>query len=297
MQVRSRLTSAAALAATALALTSAGASAASGPSAIPLPDGFGPENLTGHGATLYAGSSTTGAVWTADVHTGRGRVLVPAHDGRASFGTAVAGRDLVVAGGATGNLYVYDRRTGADLRTIHLGGKLLNDVVVRRGVAYVTDTLQPVLYRVTLDGSAPPRAIQLAGYPTTTPGDPGADGLVFDGATLILGDIGSQQLVRVNPQTGASTPIRLGGAKLPMNDGLLRLGNRIFVAEGTGHLARVQLSGGAVGGRVGADRRVAAAIVDVAKAGGTLWYLDAAFQQEVDPSSKAVIRRVPKALS
>jgi hypothetical protein len=297
MQVRSRLTSAAALAAAALALTSTGATAAGRPSAMPLPDGFGPENLTGHGSTLYAGSSTTGAVWTVDVRTGRGRTLVPAHQGRAAFGTAVAGRDLVVAGGATGNLYVYDRRTGADVRTIALGGKLLNDVVVRGGVAYVTDTLQPVLYRVTLNGAAPPRAIELVGYPTLTPGDPGADGLVFDGVSLILGDIQSQSLVRVNPATGASAPIRLGDAKLPMNDGLLRIGNRVYVAEGTGHLARVQLSGGAAGGRVTADRQVAAATVDVAKAGGSLWYMDAAFQQTIDPTSKAVIRRVPRALS
>ena len=82
-----------------------------------------------------------------------------------------------------------------------------------------------------------------------------------------------------------------------MNDGLLRIGNRIYVAEGTGHLARVQLSGGATSGRVTADGQIAAAIVDVAKAGGSLWYMDAAFQQSVDPTSKATVRRVPKTLS
>jgi hypothetical protein len=295
MQVRSRLTSAAALAAAALALASTSASAA--PSAIPLPDGFGPESLTGHGATLYAGSSTTGAVWEGDTRTGHGRVLVPAQEGRSAFGTAVAGPLLVVAGGATGKLYVYDRRTGADVREFALGDDaILNDVVVRRGVAYVTDTLAPVIYRVTLDGSAPPQALHLVGYPTPE-GSPGADGLVFDGSSLILGDIGSEQLVRVDPATGQSTPIYLGGAKLPMNDGLLRIGNRVWVAEGTGHLAEVRLVGGATGGAVIADQQLADAIVDVAKAGGALWYMDAAFQQEVDPSSKAVVRRVPQALS
>jgi hypothetical protein len=295
MQVRSRLTSAVALAAATLAL--AATSAAAAPTAIPLPDGFGPESLTGHGATLYAGSSTTGAVWEGSARTGRGRVLVPAQEGRSAFGTTVAGKWLVVAGGTTGDLYVYDRRTGADVRTFSLGeGAILNDVVVRGGVAWVTDTLSPVLWKVTLDGSAPPQRIQLVGYPTPA-GSPGADGLVFDGATLIIGDIDSEQLLRVDPATGVSTPIDLGGAKLPMNDGLLRSGNRVWVAEGTGHLAKVLVTGGATGGKVLADAQVADAIVDVAKAGGALWYMDAAFQQEPDPASKAVIRRVPKALS
>jgi sugar lactone lactonase YvrE len=283
------------MAAAALALASAPASAA--PSAIPLPDGFGPESLTGHGSTLYAGSSTTGAVWAANTRTGRGRVLVPAKDGRSAFGTAVAGNRLVVAGGTTGTLYVYDRKTGVDVRSFALGeGAILNDVVVRNGVAWVTDTLSPVLWKVTLDGSAPPQKLQLTGYPTPA-GSPGADGLVLDGSSLILGDIGSGQLVRVDPATGTTTPITLGGAKLPMNDGLLRIGNRVWVAEGTGHLADVRLVGGATGGKVVADQKIADAIVDVAKAGGVLWYMDAAFQQEVDPASKAVIRRVPKALS
>src|SRR3569833_91367 len=102
MQVRSRLTSAAAIAAAALALPTTGASAAARPRALPHPDGFGPENLTGVGSTLYAGSSTTGAVWTAHVHSGRSRMLVPAQEGRAAFGTAVAGSTLVVEGGSPG---------------------------------------------------------------------------------------------------------------------------------------------------------------------------------------------------
>jgi hypothetical protein len=261
------------------------------PSAIALPDGFGPESLTGSGSTLYAGSSTSGAVWAADARTGRGRVLVPAHEGRSAFGIAVAGKRLVVAGGTTGNVDVYDAATGADVATIALGGAVLNDVVVRGNVAYVTDTLAPVVYEVALDGSAPPRTLALTGYPFTE-GQYAADGIAFDGDALLVGDISAAALYRIDPATGASTAIAIPGAALPANDGILRVGRRVYVAAGDGRLSVVDLPVGATSGRLISQRKLAPALTDVARAAGALWILDAAFQQTHDPSSKATVRRI-----
>jgi streptogramin lyase len=261
------------------------------PKAIALPDGFGPESLTGSGNTLYSGSSTTGAVWTANTKTGKSRVLVPAQTGRSAFGTAVAGKNLLVAGGATGNLYVYDRTTGADVSTIAVGGKLLNDVVVRGNIAYVTDTLAPVIYQVALDGSAPPKAINLTNYPFTE-GQPTADGIAWAGNALLVGDITSAALYRIDPATGAATKIDVGSATFPMNDGVLLIGRTFYVAEGDGRLAVVKLSGGSDTGSLVSQRTYAAALTDVARAGGSLWIMDAKFQQTVDPTSKAVARRI-----
>lgn len=306
MQVHRRLISTAAVAVASLSVAIPAADAAKphhhghthhhghkakAPQAIAVPDGFGPESLTGKGSTLYAGSSTTGAVWTANAKTGKSRILVPAQPGRSAFGTAVAGKHLLVAGGATGNLYVYDRATGADVSTIALGGKLLNDVVVSGNIAYVTDTLAPTVYAVALDGSAPPRTINLTNYPFTE-GSPTADGIARDGRSLIVGDITTAALYRIDPATGAATKIDVPGATLPMNDGVLLVGRTLFVAEGDGRLAAVKIAPGATTGTLLSQRTYAKALTDVARAGGSLWILDAAFQQTVDPTSEAVARRI-----
>jgi sugar lactone lactonase YvrE len=260
-------------------------------SAIKLPDGFGPENLTGSGHTLYAGSSTTGAIWTADTKSGKSEVLVPAQTGRASFGVAVKGGQLVVAGGTTGNLYVYDAKTGADVATIPVGGKLLNDVVIQGNIAYVTDTQAPTIYAVALDGSAPVRAIALTNYPFTEGGYT-ADGIALDGSSLLVGDIGSAAIYRIDPSTGAATQVTVPGATFPMNDGVLYTGGKLYLAQGNGALSVVSLASGATSGTLVSQKTDAKALTDIAKAGGKLWIMDAAFQQSVDPASQAVVRRI-----
>jgi sugar lactone lactonase YvrE len=260
-------------------------------SAIKLPDGFGPESLTGSGTTLYSGSSTTGAVWTADTKTGKSRVLVAAQEGRSAFGTAIWGDKLVAAGGATGNLYVYDRKTGADVATIPVGGQLLNDIVIQGNTAWVTDTLAPTIYKVALDGSAPVQAIALTNYPFT-PGSPTADGIQLDGSSVLVGDITSAAIYRIDPATGAATQVTVPGATFPMNDGILYLGSKLYVAQGDGRLSVVSLTPGSTTGSLVSQRTYAAALTDVAKAGGKLWIMDAKFQQSVDPTSKAVARRI-----
>ena len=61
---------------------------------------------------------------------------------------------LFVAGGSSGDAYVYDARTGADVRVLRLAEPtsrtLINDVVVADGAAWFTDSLQPDLYRVPI---------------------------------------------------------------------------------------------------------------------------------------------------
>ncbi len=61
---------------------------------------------------------------------------------------------LFVAGGFTGQAYVYDTRTGADVAVLQLanpaGGPIVNDVVLTRGAAWFTDSAHPQLYRVPL---------------------------------------------------------------------------------------------------------------------------------------------------
>jgi sugar lactone lactonase YvrE len=300
MQVHRRLITTAAVAVASLTIAVPASQAASkvhhghkvkAPKSIPLPNGFGPESLTGSGTTLYSGSSTTGAVWTANTKTGKSRVLVAAQTGRSAFGTAVWGDKLVAAGGATGNLYVYDRKTGADVATIAVGGKLLNDLVIQGNTAWVTDTLAPTIYKVALDGSAPPQAIALTNYPFTE-GSPTADGIQLDGTSLLVGDITAAAIYRIDPSTGAATQVTVPNATFPMNDGILYQGGKLYLAQGDGRLSVVSLAPGSTTGSLVSQRTYSKALTDVARAGGKLWVMDAKFQQTVDPTSKAVARRI-----
>ena len=53
---------------------------------------------------------------------------------------------LFVAGGMTGNAFVYDANTGRDIASYRLsrGGSFVNDVVVTRTAAWFTDSFKPV---------------------------------------------------------------------------------------------------------------------------------------------------------
>jgi streptogramin lyase len=90
---------------------------------IALPNGFWPEGITfGRGTTFYVGSLSTGAIFRGDARTGAGDLLVPPQPGREQVGLKYDQRcdRLVVAGGMTGQAYVYDASTGATLAVYQL---------------------------------------------------------------------------------------------------------------------------------------------------------------------------------
>ncbi len=118
------------------------------PETIPLPNGFAPEGIAiGNGNTFYVGSIPTGAVYTGDLRTGSGRILVPGAAGRAATGLEHDRGRLWVSGAGTGKAFVYNARTGSLLREYVLatgGGTFVNDVVVTKKAAYFTDSMRPV---------------------------------------------------------------------------------------------------------------------------------------------------------
>ena len=131
------------------------ASAGAFPDTIRLPDGWQPEGIAaGRGTSLYVGSIPTGAVWKGDARTGQGDVLVPGRPGeRSAIGIKVDRRNrLFVAGGATGQAFVYDAGTGADLASYQLApagaATFVNDVVVTAKGAFFTDSTNQQLYVV-----------------------------------------------------------------------------------------------------------------------------------------------------
>ena len=215
------------------------------PKIIELPDGFFPEGIeVGRGSTFYVGSLLDGAIYSGDLRTGEGSVLVEGEAGLAAVGIKVDERTnyLFVAGGF-GTARVYDADTGEFLADYTLTADafpatLVNDVIVTRDAAYFTDTFQPVLYKLPLDpGGALPDSsavdeIALDGF-DFVPGGFNANGIVAspNGDWLIINNTALGTLYKVDPDTGEATQIDLGGDTIPSGDGLLLDGRDLYVMQ------------------------------------------------------------------
>jgi len=196
---------------------------------IPLPDGFQPEGIAISGDHAYFGSRATGAIYTADLRTGRGRVLSKAV-GSPSLGMKVDGRGrLFVAGGTGGDGRVVDTRTGKVLRTYQFTDArptFVNDVVLTPRAAYFTDSNNAELYRVPLGRrlarQKQVRAVSLTGAWKQVPGF-NANGIARtpDGRGLLVVQTSTGFLFRVNPATGFARRVDLGRTLLTNGDGLL----------------------------------------------------------------------------
>lgn len=220
------------------------AAAAQLPESIPLPDGFQPEGIaSGTGTTFYVGSIPTGAIYRGDIETGEGEILVPAQEGRSAIGLKFDSRSglLYVAGGATGYAYVYDAETGANVDEIQLSTlpSFINDVVITDDAVYFTNSFQPVLYRVALEGKAQlpdepvVQEIMLGGDYQFTPGAFNANGITatLNGDRLIIVNSTEGALYNVDPATGVATRIDLGTGAVPNGDGILLRGRTLYVVQ------------------------------------------------------------------
>jgi len=216
------------------------------PSSISLPNGWRPEGIAqGHGTTVYSGSTETGAIYQADIRTGRGSILVPPVAGTMAVGLHFDPRThlLYVAGGATGKIYVHDTSTGATVATITAttdAFTFVNDVAITRDAVYFTDSFRPVVYRVALWAGGRLPANPVAEEITLT-GDFGMVGGGAFNANGIVAIAGSNNLIVVNSAlgtlyqvdgaTGNARLIDLNGANVLNGDGLLLQGHELYVVQ------------------------------------------------------------------
>jgi sugar lactone lactonase YvrE len=213
------------------------------PKTIPLPVGFRPEGIVTTSAnTFFVGSIPTGAILRGDLRTGEIATLVEAQQGRSAIGLAERHGVLFVAGGATGAAYAYDALTGEELANFQLttGGSFINDVVATNDAAYFTDSVNPQIYRVSLgnDGTfGEPETVPLGGDLVYRAGF-NANGIdaTPDGKTLIVVQSNTGLLFTVDPQTGVSQMIDLGGETVVNGDGILLDGHRLWVVQNRNNL-------------------------------------------------------------
>jgi hypothetical protein len=286
--------------------------AANFPAKIDLPNGWQPEGITsGPGTTFYAGSRATGAIWVGDLRTGAGQVLVEGAEGRAALGLDYQASTgiLWAAGGATGVVNAYEASTGELLGSWTFEAGFLNDLVATPDAVYVTDSLMPQLIVIPLGegGALPP-----ADGGVTVPFDPNGDlqyiagfnanGIVSARGELILVQSNTGKLFTVDPSTGGTSEIDLGGANVLNGDGLELLGSRLFVVQNQNNQIAVVklgpgLASGQVLGAITADDLSPDTSFDVPTtvtfAAGRLWAVNARFNTPPEDDTPYWVTRIP----
>jgi hypothetical protein len=279
----------------------AGARAPAFPDSLPLPDGFYPEGITvGTGQDFFVGSLLDGSLYRGDLRTGAGEVIASGAEGRWLVGLDHDARSgLVWAAGidaGAGAVLAFDGGTGELVHVVSIpGAGFLNDLVVTRQALYVTDSFADVLYRVPLRATGhpagPATAILLSGdFELVTDGPlpinlNGIDATP-NGRWLVAAHSSLGLLYRIDPSTGVTTAIDLGGAPLPSPDGILLQGRTLYVVQNfINQLAVVELDPGFTSGAI------VDTIVDdgfripttVARAGNRLYLVNARFDVAFPP--------------
>jgi hypothetical protein len=220
--------------------------------AIALPGASSAEGIAaGDGSTFYAGDYARGDIFRGDVHRRTAELYIDAPDGRQALGMAVATRHdlLLVAGGSTGQAYVYDLDTEATVATYQMGpsnGSIVNDVTLTRDGAWFTDSLQARLHFVPIDRHGVPgpiRTLTVRGPGADTSGDFNLNGIraTPDGRRLVVAHFAHGAVYTVDPASGASAPI--AGVSVPNVDGILLEAGRLWAVQSfDNRVSRVDLA-------------------------------------------------------
>ncbi|MEV1071928.1 superoxide dismutase [Micromonospora parva] len=276
------------------------------PARIALPDGFTPEGLTiGRGTTVYVGSVLDGAVWRGDLRTGRGSVLIPGTPGTAKTGIKLDAKGrLWSADFFDGGASVYDPGSGARLAHYQFtteADTLVNDMVITERAIYFTDSVRPVLYVVPLGpGGRLPAPDAFRVLPLTGPGatpDAFNNGIVaLPNGDLLVAQMLTGQLVRVDPRTGGSAVFDLGGYSVDRADGLVLRGRTLHVIRNLSNVVAVVrlnawYTAGVVQREITGPQLRSPATGDLL--GSALYVVNGRFDVESTPSTDYDIVRLP----
>jgi sugar lactone lactonase YvrE len=223
---------------------------------IVLPGASSAEGIAaGRGATFYAGDLFRGDIFRGNVQRGTAKLFIDAPEGRMATGMKVdvAHHLLFVAGGFTGQAYVYDTRTGATVASYQFAAPgpatappttVINDVTLTRRGAWFTDSRQAQLYFVPISNSGVPgqfRTLGVSGPAADTSGDFNLNGIAAtaNGKTLIVAHSTKGELYTVDPRTGASAII--AGVSVPTVDGIVLEGRRLWAVQNSNQVTRIRL--------------------------------------------------------
>lgn len=204
--------------------------------------------------TFYVGSTTSGAIFQGDLQSGTVDTLVPGNPPPMATGMKVTpDGQLIVAGGASGGVFVVDLASGQVVRELTNGlssdQTFLNDIaIVPGGDAYVTDSVTPILYRVPLSASAssPVAAegtavaaerldefLDFTGTPAQYTEGFNLNGIVPtpDGEYLITVQTNTGKLFRIDLASKEVTEITGLSEPLTLGDGMVLDGTTLYVVR------------------------------------------------------------------
>ncbi len=151
---------------------------------------------------------------------------------------------LFVAGGRTGQGYIYDTRSGATVATYQFAAPstpaappttVINDVALTNDGAWFTESRQALLYFVPVSQAGIPettfRTLAVSGPAATIGGGVNLNGIQAtpNGETLVVSHSVNAQLHTVDPTTGASATI--AGVSLPHVDGIVLEAGRLWAVQ------------------------------------------------------------------
>lgn len=220
--------------------------------AIVLPGATSAEGIAnGGGSTFYAGDLFAGDIFRGDIEQETAELFIDAPEGRMAVGMAFDRKHnlLFVAGGLTGQAYVYDTTDGSTVQTFQFGEaetSLINDVVITGEGAWFTDSFQPQLYFVPIDSADGTlgdfTTLELSGPAADVASDFNLNGIVAtpNARRLIVAHSGNGELYSVNPQTGGSTLIE--GVSVAGVDGLVLRGRQLWAVQNSNQVSRIRLT-------------------------------------------------------
>ena len=204
----------------------------------------------GRGATFYAGELFTGDIFRGNVRRGTAKKFIDAPKGRNALGMVFDRRHnlLFVAGGQTGQGYIYNTRTRLTVASYQFGARGLADQ--RRDAdcrgAWFTDSAKPQLYFVPLSKKGKPgttfKTLQLSGPAAELTGQFNLNGIraAHHGRVLIVAQRRTPPLHGRSQNGGQRT---IAGISVPNVDGLVLAGRKLWAVQNANNqITRIRLN-------------------------------------------------------
>ena len=195
---------------------------------------------------FFVSSTGTGTIYRGTLGKPNLKVFLPGgEDGRNVANGLRAARDkLVVAGGVTGYVFVYDYKGNLVRRFATGSGGLINDLAIApNGDVYATDSMRGLLFRIAAKALSKGPAKRLNPFLrlTDTPVGQFGNGVVAAGDRyLLVVGTGSGVLGRVDLKTKRVKAVK--GITLPAGDGLARTGSTLYAVNLATKVTQVKLS-------------------------------------------------------